>query len=687
MTMARILILLVLCSTLSLAAQVSDSDTIHSLELQEVIVSGERPKIKSNNGILSVDISSIVKDKPISNIYEALSFVPGIISNSDGGISLSGGNGLNILINGKKPHMPVENIIALLQSYPVEKLKGVDILYSTPAKYHVNGSSINIRLKEASMLDGLQGQARIDYEQKHYAKGSANIASSYSNGRISTDIMYRYTIGKSWAHNQIISTHTIGDNYKSINQEENTSTKGQNHNAHFSLGWNISPNNKITTSYDLQISPIQYATNHSFGSLGRFTTDKIYPKSKILHNVNISYESSFGLSTGATITTYKEASNTQLLSDVTNTILNDYNSSQNIKRYHLFIDQIHNIADWEINYGGSLDISHDYSSQAFNLDSNDSFSTKIRETSMDIYVGTEHSFDNGLGFSLSIQGDYYNRKGETKWWISPQIALTYMKTPKHIFQLDVSSSKESPSYWEIHGGKTLLNNYMMIMGNPNLRPSYTYESQLVYLHKQKYMAVLYYRYTDDYFAQLPYQSSNSIELIYQTQNFKYNQMLGLMIQLPFSFGKVMNSSLTLNGYYTHVKGVNFNDINFNTEKYSIYAELDNSIKLLTNKPLYLNVTGTVLSPSLQGYANLSSIWKLDIGAKWTFLKGNADFIIKWSDIFNTWSPTMCINKYGQNLSMKSIDLTSYFKATFTYRFNGFKPKNITIDQARFGIDK
>lgn len=685
--MVRILILFVLCSTLSLAAQVSESDTIHSVELKEVTVSAERPKIKSKNGILSVDISSIVKDKPISNIYEALSFVPGIISNSDGGISLSGGNGLNILINGKKPQMPVENIIALLQSYPVEKLKGVDILYSTPAKYHVNGSSINVRLKEASVLDGLQGQARIDYEQKHYAKGSANIASSYSNGCISTDIMYRYTTGKSWAHNQIISTHTIGDNYKSINQEESTSTKGQNHNAHLSLGWNISPNNKITTSYDLQISPIQYATNHSFGSLGRFTTNKIYPESKILHNVNISYESSFGLSTGATITTYKEANNTQLLSDVTSAILNDYNSNQNIKRYHLFIDQTHNIANWEINYGGAIDISNDYSSQTFNLDSQDSFSTKIRETSMDIYVGTEHSFDNGLGFSLSIQGDYYNRKGETKWWISPQIALTYMNTPKHIFQLDVSSSKESPSYWEIHGGKTLLNNYMMIMGNPNLRPSYTYESQLVYLHKQKYMAVLYYRYTDDYFAQLPYQSSNSIELIYQTQNFKYNQMLGLMLQLPFSFGKFINSSLTLNGYYTHVKGINFNDINFNTEKYSIYAELDNSIKLLTNKPLYLNVTGTVLSPSLQGYANLSSIWKLDIGAKWTFFKGNADFIIKWSDVFNTWSPTMRIHKYGQNLSMKSFDLTSYFKATFTYRFNGFKPKNVAIDQARFGIDK
>lgn len=45
--------------TLSIVAQTNVSDTISANELQEVIVTGERPQIKSKNGALSVDITAI----------------------------------------------------------------------------------------------------------------------------------------------------------------------------------------------------------------------------------------------------------------------------------------------------------------------------------------------------------------------------------------------------------------------------------------------------------------------------------------------------------------------------------------------------------------------------------------------------------------------------------------------------
>lgn len=673
--------------TLSIVAQTNVSDTISANELQEVIVTGERPQIKSKNGALSVDITAITAKKPISNIYEALPYVPGIVYDAAGGFSLSGGNGLTLLINGRKPQMPIENVITLLQSYPIERLKGIDILYSTPAKYHVDGSSLNIILKDNSFFDGLQAQARMDYEQQYYSKGGTNLSAKYTIGKFSTDIIYRYNVGKSWAHQLINSQHRIENTETSIVQEEKTTSNGQKHNGHLGIEWDISSNHKINASYDFQISPMKYSKNYSSGTLGQYTTSRQFPNHKILNNLNISYESPFGLSVGATATSYRENSITQLYSYKADKIVNEYLSSQNIKRYNLYIDQVHNLNDWEINYGGSLDISRDRSSQEFNSEALNNFSNKLKEYSMDIYIGTEHSFNNGLSFSLSFKGDYYNRQGQAKWWFSPQIGLTYMKTPEHIFQWDLSSSKDYPSYWEIHGGKTLLNNYMMIVGNPNLKPSYSYENQFIYLFRQKYMAVLYYKYTDDYFAQLPYQLPNTLSLIYQTQNFNYNQMFGLMIRIPISLHNILNSSLTLNGYYTHIKGNNFDVIDFNTKKYSFYADLDNSIKLSSKTPIYLSVAGTILSPSLQGYADLSTIWKIDLGSKLTFLKGNADLIIKWTDIFNTWAPTLTMNKYGQSLNMKTFDLTNSFRVSFVYRFNGFKPKNTNIDQSRFGMDK
>lgn len=138
------------------------------------------------------------------------------------------------------------------------------------------------------------------------------------------------------------------------------------------------------------------------------------------------------------------------------------------------------------------------------------------------------------------------------------------------FQVDISTSKDYPAYWEIHGAETWLNNYMVIMGNSLLKPSYTYENQLVYIYHQKYMAVLYYNYTDNAIVQLPYQSANSLNLIYQTLNYKYNQMFGMMLRVPFNLGQILQSTVTINGYYTHNKVDNFHNLQINRKILFIY---------------------------------------------------------------------------------------------------------------------
>ena len=99
------------------------------------------------------------------------------------------------------------------------------------------------------------------------------------------------------------------------------------------------------------------------------------------------------------------------------------------------------------------------------------------------------------------------------------------------------------------------------------------------------------------------------------------------------------------------------------------------------------MNATALTSSLQGIADLSDIWKIDIGFKWTTLKGNADLMFSGVDIFNTWSPKMTINNCGQNLNMNTYDMTRQFKLSFVYRFNSFKPKTYETDKSRFGINK
>lgn len=86
---------------------------------------------------------------------------------------------------------------------------------------------------------------------------------------------------------------------------------------------------------------------------------------------------------------------------------------------------------------------------------------------------------------------------------------------------------------------------------------------------------------------------------------------------------------------------------------------------------------------------MSAIWKVDAGVKWQFGKERCcELDLKADDIFNRWSPTMTINRAGQDYRMKVRDMARNLKLTFIWRFNGFKPKDSgNIDTSRFGTGK
>ena len=73
-------LLILLSSALSMYSQISDTLSIQNLS--EVVVKGQIPHIKENNGILIVNLPEIVKDKPVTNILEALGYMPCVTNKS-----------------------------------------------------------------------------------------------------------------------------------------------------------------------------------------------------------------------------------------------------------------------------------------------------------------------------------------------------------------------------------------------------------------------------------------------------------------------------------------------------------------------------------------------------------------------------------------------------------------------------
>ena len=663
----------------SMMAQSEMPDSIEGRELNEVVVKGEKPQIKGKDGIMVVDLPNIVKDKPVSNILEALGYLPGVVDNN-GMIGLAGASDVTIILNGELTNMPMQNLYQLLYTTPIDRLKTVEVMYTAPAKYHVNGAVINVVLKTPTPRDGLQGQVRAGYNQGHYGSYGGGLAATYAVNDWTFDLNYGLSRSKSWNHEVTYSNHLIEGQRSMIEDNMRRISESWSNTIYAAATYK-----GLRLTYNGQITSSAKGRSLSDGTLGSFTNNYIYDEPINYHNIAMRYSAPFGLTVGGDYTYYGEKRN-QSLFQKSAYLLGELNK-QDINRWHIYLDQQHQLGKWQLSYGVEYQRADDSSSQK--IGDSEGFSGTTSEDLADAYIGVQRSFDWGLSFIVSAKGEYYHNNYQHNWNFIPQLGATYYKTPKSIFQLNLSTIRVYPSYWELRNGTSHINPYAKVLGNPSLQPYLNYAGQFSYIFKQKYVATLYVQYADKATVQLPYQSPDELSLIYQTINTNYKRTVGLNLNVPFNVGYIWNATATANVFNQREKADHFHDISFDNKKWIFYGALNNSFKFSQNSPLSLSVDFTYISPSIQGLADLSALWKVDAGVKWQFGKKRCcEIDLQANDIFNRWSPTMTIRHAGQDYRMKVRDMTRNLKLTFIWRFNGFKPKNESgIDTSRFGTGK
>ncbi len=678
--MKKALLFITILHSAAVYAQTESHDTISARQLDEVIVNGEKPQVRGNDGIMVVDLPAIVRDKPVTNILEALGYMPGVTDNN-GMIWLAGASNITIILNGELTDMPLQNLYQLLYTTPVDRLKNVEIMYSAPAKYHVNGAVINVVLKTPTPLDGLQGQVRAGYNQAHYGSYGGGLAATYALNDWTFDLNYGLSRTRSWSREETWSNHLYNGKRTMIEDDMRRIGQNRSNTVFASASWKT-----LKLTYNGQIISHSKSRGLSSGTLGNYTNACNMLSPVGYHNIALRYTAPFGMTVGGDYTRYSENRSQSLFKN--NEWLLGSDNTQKINRFHIYLDQEHHIGKWQLDYGAGYQRSEDHSSQMYDSSDKADFNDIFNEDVASLYVGTQRSFDWGLSFNVSAKGEYYHNKYQHNWNFIPQLGATYYKTPKSIFQLNLSTLRVYPSYWELHGGTNYINDYSTVTGNPELQPYIQYEAQFNYILRQKYVATLYFQYGDKSTVQLPYQSPDALNLIYQTINMDYERVFGLNLYAPFGAGYVWNATATANVMNRRAKANHFHDISFDNSKWIFYGVLSNSFKFSQNSPVSVSVDFSYISPSLQGIAGLSGIWKVDAGIKWQFGKSRScEFNLKADDIFNKWSPTMTISHAGQDYRMKVRDMTRNLKLTFIWRFNGFKPKDVDIDTSRFGTGK
>ncbi len=656
--------------------------------IDEVVVTSDRPLVKAKEGRLEYNLSLLSQKQIINNAYEAICKLPGV-QEKNGILSLIGTSDLTILMNGKPTTMSPEQLKTILRNTPVDRIEKAEVIYNTPPELHVRGAAINVVMKR-SLDDSFQGEVNTHYQNQYFNRGGANGNFRLSTQKMTLDVMYGADNIKTLEYTELFSKHTLKDKSHEISQTERLSSKYWTHDIRTAFEYHFNDKNHLNIAYTANFTPDIHNTSIAEGNFQQSNLNKFMNTQ--MNNISVQYTSSLGLDIGGDYTRYTSDNNQQMH----NTLLADYSENrysltggQRIDRYVVYADQKQRLSNnWGINYGASFRYAKDYDFQNYhdvsgNIETEDT-EARLNEQTTNFYLSVNKNWATGTSFSVSATGEYYRIGDYHKWSVYPQASLTYTKNPKHIFQLSLSTDKTYPSYWAMQSSITYLNGYSELQGTPGLRPMTNYNLNSSYILRQKYIFGLFYLHTSDYFAQVPYQDTERLALVYKNTNWNYMRMVGANIILPFSIGNWYDARLSLTGMQTRQKCEHFFDIPFDRKKWMFVGALDNTFKI--KETLSFELNGNIQTPFIQGTLDLASLFNLTAGMKWDFAKNKCSLAIRCNDILNTSMPDMRIRFKGQYLDMNTGFYTRITSLNFTYRFGGYKKKGFkNIDTSRFGL--
>lgn len=692
-THGRLIIQHLQYQTLQLPTDVAVPDTLQlelkGRSLDEVVVKAERPLVQVADGKLCYRLPSLVERQAVSNVYEALAKVPGVWQDGSGQLSLAGAGSLTLMLDGRPTTMSAEQLQTLLRSMSVNQVERVEVMYSAPPELHVRGAVLNVVTKRPPR-QSFQGEVGADYKNQYFNSGGAHANFRFSSPRTTVDVMYSANCVKNLEYTELSALHTLPEGVYDIRQDERLSSRYWAHQVRGSLDYQLRPKSSISVAYTGSFVPD--GDNLSLAH-GNFQQSDLHKQMQsAMHNVALRYEAPFGLKVGGDFTRYT-ADNDQLMqvdwTDGRTSSSYTLTGGQRISSYSLYADQQHRLGpkQWTLGYGASYRWVSDHDFQTYQLVSGefDTENTESRrhEHTADVYVSLGRQWATGPSFSVSVTGEYYRLGHYRKWSVFPQASLTYMKNPKHIFQLSLSTDKTYPSYWAMQSFVTYLNGYSELQGSPGLRPMTSYSLSGMYIWKQKYIFGLFYTHVTDYFAQVPYQATDRLALIYKQINWNYMRTAGANVIVPYSLGKWYESRLTLVGMQARQKCDHFFDLPFNRSKWMFVGVWDNTFKV--GRHLSFELVGNWQTPFIQGTFDLATSFNLTAGMKWNFAHDRCSLTARCSDIFNRSMPSMKVRFNGQHLDMNPGFYTRAVTLNFIYRFGGYKQKETKgVDMSRFG---
>lgn len=681
---------------------INDSIT---LNLPEVFVKAERPLVKMANGKLQYDIPNLIKSKPVDNAFDILGELPGVGKSGDN-ITLLGTSETTIIINGRKSSMTAEQLTDMLKSTPSNKVKKVEVMYSTPPQYGVRGASINVIIEnDRSPKNVLKGEVSLTGKQAWYFSPSGLMNLSYTGKKYTADLSYSAGYRHQRSTEEMHAEPTVNGKRYDILQNNWSENKSIAHNLRGAFEYDFDNKDKLSASYTgryVQDGPTSLRGGQTdFKNIETVNTASQTTGPTTMHSVRLDYNGHKNLNAGIDYTFYKDKTLQQLVNNFED---NDAQSRRNESRQqmqqaNMYLNHFLMAgSQWKISYGLDASLSGTSNKAMALLDNKEesegTFDLTQQEHSVGAFGGFSHAFGKNFSLDASLTVRYYRASidsagMESTLWdkvdLFPAFSAVYRINRSNLLQFSLSSNRKYPSYWATTPNTYYMDVYSVIKGNPQLKPELNYSMQLTYVMKSKYILGAFANFRPDKIQQMSYQSPNRLQSTFHTINLDTYNMFGLMAVIPFRAGEVLSSRLTLTGFSIHNKGT-LVDIRFDRKKLFGRAMLTNTIFLTRNKNISLDISGDYSSAAIQGIYDIDPLYSLDAALIWNLPKKKLRLTLKGTDLLNSQKPITHIDEQGQHSRMELFQDMREVSLTIRYSFGGYKEKKVKgVDTSRLGI--
>lgn len=620
-----------------------------------------------------------------------LNNIPSVsVDQQTGALSLRGNENVKVMVDGKPSNIPAAQLLKQLPSNAIAK---VEIITNPSAKYDPEGNSgiINIvthKNKRQGYNVGLDMGYTLGDNSRHNGSVNANV----NTGSFNFFGNYNANLGKNRFHGTVKNYDTLLDQFFDVEDESNSQV--------FKVGfdWFIGEKSALTiyTSqffsegegsaqsnvFDNSINTLfenysdvdgyyknqDYSLNfkQDFGKEDHnIVLDAIYSTSE--NNDDRNYWNSFPAD-DFTELRRGEDQNTRINLDYTNQIIdggkieagvqfrqentvNNINSTQTIE----VKDDEGNIID---TYSPNVD--YDFTRDIYSAYIN--YGQTFGKFGAQVGLRAEKVEENSDFFVTPTGVGVYKNEYEEFY---PSAFLTYDVTERGQLLLNYSRRVDRPGINQLTPVPEWSTATMQSLGNPELRPQFTNSYELGYLQKFKggsLNATAFYRKVNDMIFRYLEQGSDSTIINQRYINYDDSESYGMEFSANYKPLKwwSFNASFDIfaNKFYLDNKEITGMPYNF---------RINNNINL--TKTLSLQNFFMYRGPFEFIQGEMQPMWRMDLGARYTFMDGKATFTARVSDIFKTFHAEARINNPTPGLGQFNWESQTLYVG-FSYNFGG-----------------